>query len=115
MRARRAERLVTVYRVVDAIELAYLRATGNYGSNPNRSGKYFALTLTGAEAFAGAPMIAPATITSTTLPQSVIDSGFGFVDAGRLGAGPSVFFAEAQLPGVYARMTPPALVAGTGS
>jgi hypothetical protein len=95
VRARPAERRVTVYRAVDAVELAYLKATGNDGSNPNRPGKYFALSLTGAEAFASAPLIAPATITSTTLPQSVIDTGFGFVDAGARGAGPSVFFAEA--------------------
>src|SRR5665213_1476877 len=102
MRPRATERRITVYRVIDAVELAYLAATGHFGSNPNRSGKYFALSLKGADAFARAPMIAPATITSTTLPQSVIDIGFRFIDAGMHGAGPSLFYAEAQLPRVYA-------------
>ncbi|MCC6473023.1 MAG: RHS repeat-associated core domain-containing protein [Burkholderiales bacterium] len=45
---------VPVYRVVDPIELSHLQATGNYGSNPNESGKYFALTPAGAQAFANA-------------------------------------------------------------
>jgi hypothetical protein len=43
---------VVVYRVVDATELSYLLAHGHYGSNPSQSGKYFALTLDGARAFA---------------------------------------------------------------
>jgi hypothetical protein len=58
--------------VVDPTELAYLRATGNYGSNSARSGKYFSLTLAGAQAFARAPINAGSTITQTTLPQSIV-------------------------------------------
>jgi hypothetical protein len=101
---------VTVYRVVDAIELAALRATGNYGSSPSRSGKYFALTQPGARAFAGATMNAGSIITITTLPYSVVEAGVGFDDPGRQGAGPSVFFSELQLPMVYGTMTPPLIV-----
>jgi hypothetical protein len=71
---------VTVYRVIDATELAYLRMTGNYGSNPSRSGKYFTLTLAGATAFAAAPMNTGNAITETTLPQSVISGGFTVID-----------------------------------
>jgi hypothetical protein len=101
---------VAVYRVVNPTELAYLLVTGNYGSNPNRSGKYFALTLTGARAFAGAAMNAGSTITGTTLPQSVVSQGWGMTDPGPHGAGSSVFFDEAQLPMVYDVMTPPVIV-----
>ena len=101
---------VQVYRVVDATELAYLQRVGNYGSNPSRSGKYFALTLTGARAFAGHPMNQGSTVTETTLPQSVISQAFSFVDLGRYGAGSSVFFEEAQLSVVYGAMTPPIVV-----
>jgi hypothetical protein len=89
---------VTVYRVVDPTELAYVQAMGNYGSNPARSGKYFALTAAGARAFAGAPINAGSTITRTTLPQSVINQAFRFNDPGRWGAGLSIFFGELQLP-----------------
>jgi hypothetical protein len=96
--------------VVDPTELAYLQATGNYGSNPSQSGKYFALSLAGAQAFANAPMNAGSTITSTTLPQSVVNQGFGFADPGAHGAGPSVFFDQPQLPTVYGTMTPPVIV-----
>src|SRR6266852_7045494 len=79
---------VVVYRVIDAAELAHLRMTGSYGSNPTRFGKYFALTLAGARAFAAAPMNAGSTITETTLPQSVVSEGWRLVDPGRRGAGP---------------------------
>jgi hypothetical protein len=101
---------VAVYRVVDPTELAYLLMTGNYGSNPNRSGKYFALTLTGARAFAGAPMNAGCMTTETTLPQSVISQGWAMTDPGLQGAGSSVFFDDNQLPMVYGAMTPPVIV-----
>jgi hypothetical protein len=103
---------VTVYRVVDPTELAYLQANGNYGSNPSESGKYFALTPGGAQAFAGAPINAGSTITSTTLPQSVVNQGFPFPDPGQNGAGPSVFFGQPQLPTVYGTMTPPVILPG---
>jgi hypothetical protein len=105
---------VTVYRVVDPAELACLRTTGNYGSNPARSGKYFALTATGAQAFAVAPINAGSTITRTTLPQSVIDQGFRFHDPGQHGAGPSIFYAEPQLPMVYLALTPPIIIGSAG-
>jgi hypothetical protein len=98
---------VSVYRVVDATELAYLQATGNFGSNPSQSGKYFALTLKGAQSFAGHPMNAGSTIITTTLPQNVVNQGLLFLDPGAQGAGQSVFFAQAQLPMVYNIMTPP--------
>src|SRR5713101_4521840 len=83
---------VSIYRVVDPIELACLQMTGNYGSNPARSGKYFALTVTGAQAFAGAPINVGSTIRGATLLQSIVNQGFGFNDPGQHGAGPSVFF-----------------------
>jgi RHS repeat-associated protein len=105
---------VTVYRVVDPTELAYLQATGNYGSNPSESGKYFALTAAGAQAFASAPMNSGTTITSTTLPQVVVNQGFQFVDPGSQGAGPSVFYSQPQLPSVYGSMTPPAILPNSG-
>jgi len=105
---------VTVYRAMDATELAYLQITGNFGSNPNRSGKYFALTLAGAIAFASAPMNAGSTIIETTLPQSVVSLGWTMIDPGPHGAGHSVYFEEAQLPVVYGAMTLPMIVAGAG-
>ena len=57
---------VVVYRVVDETELSYLKYHGDYGWNPSQSGKYFALTIDGARAFAEAPMNAGTTITTTT-------------------------------------------------
>jgi hypothetical protein len=105
---------ITLYRVIDATELAHLVMTGSYGSNPNRSGKYFALTLAGAAAFAAAPMNAGSTIAETTLPQSVVSRGFAIIDPGPRGAGRSVYFEEVQLPVVYSVMTPPIILAGAG-
>jgi hypothetical protein len=96
--------------VVDPTELAYLRATGNYGSNPSRSGKYFALTLTGAQSIARHPINVTSTITGTTLPQFIVHPGFDFADPGPHGAGPSVFFAEWQLFMVCGMMTPPVIL-----
>jgi hypothetical protein len=101
---------VSVYRVVDSVELAYMHANGNYGSNRAKSGKYFALTIAGASAFARASINAGSTITRTTLPQSVVDRGFLFNDPGQYGAGLSVFFGERLLPAVYRAMTPPVIV-----
>ena len=101
---------VTVYRVVDPTELSFLEAEGNYGSSPSLSGKYFTLTLAGAQAFASAPMNAHTTITSTTLPQSVLVQGQPFFDPGLRGAGQSVFFSQPQLPTVYDAMTPPKIL-----
>jgi hypothetical protein len=105
---------VPVYRLVDPDELAYLQATRNYGSNPAQSGKYFALTPGGAQAFASHPRNAGSTITGTTLPRSVVNRGFLFNDPGQLGAGPSVFFAQPQLPRVYGAMTAPAILPNVG-
>jgi len=99
-----------VYRVVDATELLYLEAEGNYGSSPSQSGKYFTLTLAGAQAFASAPMNLQTTITSTTLPQSVLAQGRLFFDPGLRGAGRSGFFSQPQLPTVYGAMTPPEIL-----
>ena len=105
---------VPVYRVVDPTEFSNLRATGDYGSNPAQSGKYFALTPAGAQAFASHPSNAGSTVTGTTLPRSVVRQGFLLNDPGRYGAGPSVFFAEQQLTMVYAAMTPPTIVPNVG-
>jgi hypothetical protein len=85
---------------------------GNYGSNPSRSGKYFALTLAGARAFAAAPMNAGSAITETTSPRSMVAQGFAVRDPGPYGAGPSVFFSEHQLPLVYAVMSRPVIIGG---
>ena len=88
--------------------------TGNYSSNPSRSGKCFALTLAGAQVFVATPMNAGSTITETTLPRSLIAQGFAVRDPGPYGAGLSIFFAEHQLPIVYAAMTPPVVIGGGG-
>lgn len=104
--------MVVVYRVVDDTELSYLLAHGHYGSNPSQSGKYFALTLDGARAFANAPMNAETTITTTTLRQSVVNRGVTFNDPGTNGAGPSVFFSQQQLGDVYGTMALPAIWKG---
>ena len=101
---------VPVYRVVDAAELAYLRAVGDFGSNPSSSGKYFALTLSGAQAFARHPMNAGSRITQIELPLSIVLQGWHFVDLGLFGAGSSVFFEEVQLHVVYGAMTVPAIL-----
>jgi hypothetical protein len=101
--------IVVVYRVVDAIELSYLEARGNFGSSPSRSGKYFALTLDGACAFASAPMNAGTIITTTTLPKTIVDDGVKFNDQGPNGAGVSVFFSQQHLADVYDTMSAPAI------
>jgi hypothetical protein len=102
-----AERYVQVYRVVDDAELSWLALHGDYGSNPSQSGKYFALTLEGARAFASAPMNANARITATRLPEWIVSLGRMFRDPGFHGGGRSVFFPQAKLFMVYASMTPP--------
>lgn len=101
------ENHISVYRIVDLRELTFLQATGHYGSNPNRSGKYFALTQAGAYAFAAAPMNAGCKITATTLPLLVLQRGLQFHDPGAYGAAPSVFFAEQHLPNVYVSLVTP--------
>lgn len=105
-----ADPSVPVYRVVDAVELAYLRAAGNYGSNPSHSGKYFALTLSGAQAFARHPMNTGGRITQIELPLSIVVRGWHFIDLGLFGAGSSVFFEEGQLHMVYGAMTVPIIL-----
>jgi hypothetical protein len=106
--------IIPVWRVVDPAELRYVQAHGNYGSSPSQSGKYFALTLAGAQAFASAPMNSGSAITATGLPQSVVNSGFMVNDPGQYGAGSSVFFAERQLPTVYGAMTLPVILSKPG-
>jgi hypothetical protein len=101
---------ITVYRVVDPTELAHLRTAGDYGSNPSLSGKYFALTRTGARSFANAAMNAGSTITATTLPRSVVAQGFAFNDPGRYGAGQSIFFDQVRPRSLYPAMTPPVVI-----
>jgi hypothetical protein len=103
---------VIVYRVADETELAYLEAHGHYGSNPSQSGKYFALTLDGARAFANAPMNTGSTITTATLPHSVANRGVRFNDPGRYGAGLSVFFSQRQLGEVYGSISRPVIWKG---
>ncbi|MEZ5901339.1 MAG: hypothetical protein R3D51_17810 [Hyphomicrobiaceae bacterium] len=99
---------VTIYRAIDSTELSYLEANGNYGHNPSMSGKYFGLSLSGVQNFAGWSQNSGATVTSTTVPQSVIDQGYPFSDPGKQGAGASVFFSDHQLDTVvYPAMTPP--------
>jgi hypothetical protein len=105
---------IALYRVIDATELAHLVMTGSYGSNPSRSGKYFALTLAGATAFAASPINAGSTITETTLPQSAVSQGFAMIDPGPHGAGRSLYFEEVQLPMVYGAMTLPIALADAG-
>lgn len=97
---------VSLYRVVDPTELAYLQVNGDYGPNPNGSGKYFSLTLVGARAFAAHPINAGRTITETTLPQSIVTKGFSMIEPGPNSPGPSVHFDESELPIIYAAMTP---------
>jgi hypothetical protein len=109
-----ATRSLPWWRVVDATELRYVQAHGDYGSNPSRSGKYFALTIRGAQAFASAPMNAGSTITATGLPQSVVNGGFIVNDPGPYGAGSSVFFEELQLAMVYGTMRPPVILSKPG-
>ncbi len=103
---------VVVCRVVDGVELSYLEAHGHYGSNPSQSGRYFALTLDGARAFANAPMNAGTTVTTTTLPQSVVNRGMKFNDPGINGAGWSIFFSQQQLADVYGTMAAPTIWKG---
>jgi hypothetical protein len=74
---------------------------GNYGFSPNQAGKCFALTLTGATAFAAAPMNAGTRINETTLPKSVLDQGCPMIDPGANGAGRCVHFSDTQLASVY--------------
>jgi hypothetical protein len=97
----RDDPLVTVYRVVDATEPSYLETHGDYGSNPSQSRKYFALTIEGARAFAGAPMNAGTTITTAALPKSLVDRGAMLNDPDTHGAGVSLFFSQQQLADVY--------------
>jgi hypothetical protein len=104
------DRRVAVYRVIDAVELAYLRIKGDYGPNPNGSGKYFALTLVGARAFAAHPINTGRTITETTLPRSILALGSSIIEPGPNSPGPSVHFDETELPVVYSAMTPAKIV-----
>jgi hypothetical protein len=101
---------IPLYSVIDTAELAHLQSTGNYGSSPSYSGKYFALTLVGARAFAGHSMNAGSMVTETTLPLSIVNQGRNFVDLGQHGAGSSVWFDETQLPMIYGDMTQPVIV-----
>lgn len=103
---------VVVYRVVDEAALSYLEVRGHYGPNPSQSGKYFAPTIDGARAFANAPMNAETTITTTRLPQSVVNRGIKFNDPGTNGAGLSVFFSQQQLVDVYSTMALPVIWKG---
>src|ERR1700680_877491 len=92
---------VPLYRVIDLTELTSLQSHGDYGSSPSRSGKYFALTLSGAQAFQSHPVNRGRTITQTSLPQSIVSQAHSFWDPGPHGAGQSVWFDQAQLPMVY--------------
>ena len=99
---------VQIYRAVGEDEMAHVSSTGDYGSSPNLSGKYFALTEQGARNFAGASINAgdKMTITSVRIPRSVFDQGFQFHDPGAFGAGPSVYFQQDFLTNLYSSMTP---------
>jgi hypothetical protein len=105
---------VDLYRAVDPTELAHLKATGNYGFSPSRSGKYFALTLAGVINFANHPWNAGRnlTVTHTKVPKRVADMGDYLNDPG--GAGPSVHFSDTVLPTVYAAMTPVRILPNPG-
>lgn len=95
-----------IYRAIGPTERAVLEATGNYGSSPNASSKYFALTVEGVYQFANSEFNSgrEMTITSTSVPTKVLSSGYSFNDPG--GGGASVHFSEPQLPKVYSTMTP---------
>jgi hypothetical protein len=96
----------TIYRAIGDKELATLQATGTYGFSPNASGKYFALARAGVYQFANSSFNAGQnmTITSTSIPSSVLNSGYEFNDPG--GGRMSVHFSDPQLPKVYSTMTP---------
>ena len=69
---------IRVFRAVGPTELGDIETLGTYGSNLNKSGKYFALSKQGAIDFANNPFNAARrmTITSTSFPQAIYRQGF---------------------------------------
>jgi hypothetical protein len=102
------DQYTTIYRAVGPQELYTLEATGTYGSNPSQNGKYFALTLNGVYQFANSPFNQDMTVTATSVPNRVLNSGYFFNDPG--GAGSSVYFQQSQLPTLYSTMTRPQIL-----
>jgi RHS repeat-associated protein len=100
------DQAVQIFRAVDQDELQYIPSEGTYGSSPSMYGKYFALAQEGAQNFANSTINAgqQMTITSTTIPTSILNQGFFFNDVG--GAGASVHFQQEFLPTLYNLMTP---------
>lgn len=100
-----------IYRAVDPAELRYLKRTGNYGFHSS-GGKYFAMTAAGVRSFMKTDYNSDRhlTLTRTTVPVEVTFDGHKFHDSG--GAGPSIYFSNAQLPVVYKSMTPPEIIYG---
>lgn len=101
-----SEGRITLYRAVDELEMGIIQRTGTYGFNPNSGGKYFATTEDGAYSIATGPLYSgkETFITAITVPQSVYFSGDYLTDSG--GAGPTVYYRNLQLPGVYSTMSP---------
>jgi RHS repeat-associated protein len=97
---------VRLFRAIGPEELSSVMRDGNYGSAPSLSGKYFALTAQGAVDFSRAPLNAGTrlTLTSTTIPRSLLDKGFIFNDVG--GAGSSIHFPQDLLLTFYGSMIP---------
>ena len=98
-----SKQYVTLYRAVNDEELAIIQSTGTYGFNPNGSGKYFAQSEQGARNIRNS-FPSNNTITRIQVPTSTLYAGTNFNDTG--GAGPSVHYADTQLPVVYSTMTP---------
>ena len=98
---------IPLFRAVGQRELAQVLRSGNYGSSPSLSGKYFGFTESGVRAIANSGLNASRqmTITATDVPRWLLRIGYKFNDPGAGGAGPSIFFAERTLPILYRFMS----------
>jgi RHS repeat-associated protein len=94
---------VTLYRVIDARELAHVQRFGDYGFSDSGSGKYFAFTEEGARRFSRASINVgrQMTLTSYTIPASYLQRGYIFNDPGPTGAGRSIHFSDDVLLDIY--------------
>jgi hypothetical protein len=97
---------IQLFRAIDSVEFAVVIATGTYGFSPSGGGKYFAYTYPGVINFARLPFNAgrKMTITNIDIPKNFLANGYTFNDVG--GAGLSVHFSDAVLPGLYRVMSP---------
>ena len=101
---------VQIYRAISAAEYKHLMATGNYGFSPSGGGKYFALSLAGAQNVASKPVMDAPYVTRTSILPSVAGTADRIPDPGL--AGPSLHFSDPKLPSVYATMTPVEVISG---